>query len=409
MAQEGGSYSLVIRPPNKKTQAIFNFRKDSQSFSFETNKPKLITFENVKVGSSNSLNFSMTLFDNDICFTKVIKVTATTTKIHTFIQLDKPVYKPGDLVQFRILILDQDLKPFHMNNLDVLIIDPVDRVIEKFDDPGEQYLGVFEEKFELAPETALGNWRIKVIVNGKKQQPTVKSFSVIKYTLPLFDVDVKTSQKNILRKSAVKISFDAKYSFGQFVTGHAKLTIKNVESGQVYKSETFENVRDKTEVTYKIIDDLQVEDKEVNVLEATVSYTEPESQVTVNKTTRFNVVSSASHKIVPIHPETFTPGTSFTLGAFVTDWKDKRVLNSTTMVVMTYAFKMDKLRLKTVKVMKKLRNGAVEHVLDVFENVTGIDVSIKFDDSKLYKMTILPGAATAFGRDALAVEYSPVR
>ncbi|GFT35849.1 MG2 domain-containing protein [Nephila pilipes] len=47
------------------------------------------------------------------------------SSIVTFVQTDKPIYKPGQTVQFRVLPLDSQLKPLDANSVgDVWIEDP---------------------------------------------------------------------------------------------------------------------------------------------------------------------------------------------------------------------------------------------------------------------------------------------
>ena len=52
----------------------------------------------------------------------------------TFIQTDKSVYKPSDLIKFRILVLNAETKPFeNIKNIEVFVTDGADNRVKQFD------------------------------------------------------------------------------------------------------------------------------------------------------------------------------------------------------------------------------------------------------------------------------------
>ncbi|GFX13513.1 pregnancy zone protein [Trichonephila clavipes] len=88
------------------------------------------------------------------------------------IQTDKPLYKPGQDVNFRVLKLDQNLRPSNRANdtADVYVNDPQGTRLFQF--KGVHLgRGIQQEQFPLADEPALGSWTITVD-SGKDSQST---------------------------------------------------------------------------------------------------------------------------------------------------------------------------------------------------------------------------------------------
>lgn len=62
-------------------------------------------------------NFTLTVNMKDENFEQSVDIITTTKRYSVFIQTDKFVYKPSDKIQFRILIVDNEKKPFKVKKL----------------------------------------------------------------------------------------------------------------------------------------------------------------------------------------------------------------------------------------------------------------------------------------------------
>jgi CD109 antigen len=80
-----------------------------------------------------------------------------------FIQTDKALYKPGDNVQFRILVVDGNTRPLDLskNSVKVWIIDSNSNKIKEWKDV-KITNGVFKSELKLSREPAFGNWTLKL-------------------------------------------------------------------------------------------------------------------------------------------------------------------------------------------------------------------------------------------------------
>lgn len=108
--------------------------------------------------------------------------------ISGLIQLDKPVYKPGDTVHFRVVVLDIELKPpANVKTVNVKVYDSKRNQIRKWSSASLN-VGVFEGKLDIAPSPFLGMWNIEVAVDGNHL--VSKTFEVKEYVLSGLNVDV---------------------------------------------------------------------------------------------------------------------------------------------------------------------------------------------------------------------------
>ncbi|XP_061515835.1 thioester-containing protein 1 allele S3-like [Anopheles gambiae] len=139
------------------------------------------------------------------------------------IQVDKPVFKPGDTVNFRVIVLDTELKPpAKVKTVHVTIRDPQRNVIRKWS-TAKLYTGVFEGDLQIAPTPMLGVWNILVQVEG--EELVSKTFEVKEYVLSMFDVQVMPSVIPLKKHQALNLTIEAYYHFGKPVQGVAKVEL----------------------------------------------------------------------------------------------------------------------------------------------------------------------------------------
>ncbi|GIY82567.1 alpha-1-inhibitor 3, partial [Caerostris extrusa] len=137
------------------------------------------------------------------------------------IQTDKPMYKPGQEVLFRVLKLDSSLRPSSKSNdsADVYVEDPKGTRLFQF--LGVQLgKGMVQLKFLLADEPVKGSWRITVS-SGKDTEST--TFDVKEYRLPKFEVSINFPSFVLRNAKMIPVSVCAKYTYGKPVVGKLNL------------------------------------------------------------------------------------------------------------------------------------------------------------------------------------------
>ncbi|KAG5869783.1 hypothetical protein JTB14_022628 [Gonioctena quinquepunctata] len=140
-----------------------------------------------------------------------------TRVVRTFIDTDRGIYKPGEKIKFRILVLDQKLLPINTKIQKIRIINPADISVAIWEDVVLEN-GLVSLEYEMVQEAMIGKWKIET--SGKK-----KSFEVSKYTLPRFRINL-LHPKLIYRKTeSFRVSVCAEYSYGRYVEGLAFVKI----------------------------------------------------------------------------------------------------------------------------------------------------------------------------------------
>lgn len=101
-----------------------------------------------------------------ITFDRSVNLDLNLKKFSTFIQTDKAIYKPGDKIQFRVLVLDANTKPYDTTKIAVHINDGGQNRIKQFSNVKLEK-GVYQDELQLSDSPVLGNWNVIVEVEGK--------------------------------------------------------------------------------------------------------------------------------------------------------------------------------------------------------------------------------------------------
>ncbi|NWT96523.1 A2MG protein, partial [Urocynchramus pylzowi] len=126
-----------------------------------------------------------------------------------FIQTDKPIYKPGQTVLFRIVSLDEDFRPVNE-------MDPKKNRLYQWTN-AELEMGFIQLFFNLTSEPIQGTYTVVAQkASGKKVQ---HSFSVEEYVLPKFEVTVKMPKVISILDEELKVTVCGLYTFGKPVPG----------------------------------------------------------------------------------------------------------------------------------------------------------------------------------------------
>ncbi|NXP73779.1 A2MG protein, partial [Ramphastos sulfuratus] len=126
-----------------------------------------------------------------------------------FIQTDKPIYKPGQTVLFRIVSLDKNFRPLNE-------VDPKKNRLYQWTKV-ELKRGLTQLFFNLTFEPMQGTY---TVVAQKASGKTVRHpFSVEEYVLPKFEVTVKMPKVITILDEKLKVTVCGLYTFGKPVPG----------------------------------------------------------------------------------------------------------------------------------------------------------------------------------------------
>lgn len=142
------------------------------------------------------------------------------------ITLDKSLYKPGDTVQFRVLVTDFISDRPLSDDVEVRIFDGRENQVYKKTLTTSEF-GIASGSFTLADRVNSGTYTIKVRSGSKTY---VKEFEVKPYKLPKFEVTITTDREEYRVGDELQGTVRAEYFFGQPVKGGAV----EVQCGEAY-------------------------------------------------------------------------------------------------------------------------------------------------------------------------------
>ncbi|KAK2528121.1 ovostatin-like isoform X1 [Columba livia] len=139
-----------------------------------------------------------------------------------FVQTDKPIYKPGQKVMFRVVALDSQFRPVQETYPRITIEDPEQNKIFQWLDVAPKH-GIVQLSFPLIPEPILGSYHI--MVERKSGENKYQYFTVEEYVLPKFEVITSVPQRISFFDEEIRVNVCASYTYGQPVQGNAQINV----------------------------------------------------------------------------------------------------------------------------------------------------------------------------------------
>ncbi|KFV85384.1 Ovostatin, partial [Struthio camelus australis] len=139
-----------------------------------------------------------------------------------FVQTDKPIYRPGQSVLFRVVALDLNFKPVQEMYPLITIQDPRGNRIFQWQNVTSK-MNIVQIEFPLTEDPILGNY--KIIIAKKSGDKTDHSFFVEEYVLPKFDVTVTVPESLTVMDTDFTVKVCGVYTYGQPVEGKVQLSV----------------------------------------------------------------------------------------------------------------------------------------------------------------------------------------
>ncbi|XP_057300499.1 alpha-2-macroglobulin-like protein 1 isoform X4 [Hydractinia symbiolongicarpus] len=135
--------------------------------------------------------------------------------LNIFIQTDRPIYKPGQKIQFRVIVVTHTLKPYEGKLEKVVIENPSGSRMRQWKDVDLEE-GFASLELKTSEKPVMGTWKIKVELKTYKKELKV---DVKKYVLPKFQVTVNPPSFASELQKTLEFEVCAKYSYGKNVYG----------------------------------------------------------------------------------------------------------------------------------------------------------------------------------------------
>ncbi|KAL1279110.1 hypothetical protein QQF64_025783 [Cirrhinus molitorella] len=135
----------------------------------------------------------------------------------TFIQTDKPIYNPGQTVNFRVVTMDAKFVPLDQMYGLVMVEDYNGNRINQWTNVSSTRW-ILQLSHQLNSEAQVGMYSLRAFI-GERMISQV--FEVKKYVLPKFSVTETVPQMHSVGDVGLKVEACAKYTYGQPVPGQA--------------------------------------------------------------------------------------------------------------------------------------------------------------------------------------------
>ena len=206
ISKDGNLKVELLNSQGKKIKGI------KQKYKLEEGKDVTVSIPLSKEIESGNYSLKLTATDGLLKDSKEIDVSVVNgTKENVIISLDKGIYKPGDVVNFRAMFLSKKDDTPISEDVTISIYDGNENrvFIEK---TKSSEFGIISGKFELADEVNSGEY--KIVVETKATQQT-KIFNVNPYIIPTFEAKIATDKETYVIGETAHISLNAKYFFGE--------------------------------------------------------------------------------------------------------------------------------------------------------------------------------------------------
>ncbi|XP_036379385.1 alpha-2-macroglobulin-like [Megalops cyprinoides] len=156
------------------------------------------------------------------CLSKETKILIKPTTYFTIIQTDKPVYKPGQTVQFRVVSLDSSLASYSQVYRTVELQDAERNRIAQWLNQSTTS-GILDLSHPTTTEAKQGVYTITTWT--EKDEKTTHTFEIIEYVLPKFEVNVHLPDIITALDTEVTVKICGKYTYGKPVLGTVKIVV----------------------------------------------------------------------------------------------------------------------------------------------------------------------------------------
>ncbi|XP_056612696.1 alpha-2-macroglobulin-like protein 1 [Triplophysa dalaica] len=147
---------------------------------------------------------------------KTTRILINPPKKLVFIQTDKPIYKPGETVKFRIVSLDSNFLTHNQRFQTVELRDPNSNRIGQWLNQTTRN-GILDHFHRMTPQAAEGNYVITAW--DKNNQQTTHYFEIKGYVLPKFDVNVNLPPIITPTNKEFMLHICAQYTYGKGIQG----------------------------------------------------------------------------------------------------------------------------------------------------------------------------------------------
>ncbi|KTF79137.1 hypothetical protein cypCar_00028424, partial [Cyprinus carpio] len=221
----GGSTETLcaqIHEPKETLSIVVTLRTDNRNLtilqqgSIKKDFYKCVTFKVPVVTVESVASVDFVIRGGETSLNNNTKILIIPSKNLIFIQSDKPIYKPGQTIKFRIVSLDSNFLPRNQMFQTVELQDPYSNRIGQWLNQATR-IGILDLSHSMSPEAAEGFYTITAW--DEKNQQISHSFEIKEYVLPKYEVNISFPSIITILDKEVTLKVCAKYTYGKPVLG----------------------------------------------------------------------------------------------------------------------------------------------------------------------------------------------
>ncbi|XP_073673368.1 alpha-2-macroglobulin-like protein 1 [Garra rufa] len=233
----GGSTETLCAQINELKQPlsiVVTLRTDKQNLtilqqgSIIKDFYKCVPFKVPVVTESSVASVDVVIRGGKIFLNKTTKILINPPQNLLFIQSDKPIYKPGQTIKFRIVSLNSNFLPQKRVFQTVELQDPYSNRIGQWLNRTTR-IGILDLSHSMSPEAAQGYYTITAW--DAQNQQISHSFEIKEYVLPKYEVNIDFPTIITVQDKEVTLKVCAKYTYGKPVLGSVNAEV----CGQSYE------------------------------------------------------------------------------------------------------------------------------------------------------------------------------
>lgn len=308
---------------NVRLQAVLENTEDPTQLH-ET-KPTTLNRRSVKkidfnVGSIPKGEYQLTVrsLENSFSFEEFIDLEYNPKTMSLFLQTDKPVYKPGDILKFRVVAVDVDTRPVtSIKTVSVALDDSEGNSIRKW--PFAQLnKGVFESAVQLSSSPPLGKWKLSV--NATAYVNVSNTIEVKEYVLPKYFVKAYPSRVLLATEKKVSITIETAYTFGKPVDGTVELQLFLDDTIRKPDFSKKARITGQTTLDFNLRDEVDFDnDENVKYITAKVAVMETFTNRSINITEQIPIYRFPYTVTTQLSSPAFRPGVPYRVSLVVKD------------------------------------------------------------------------------------------
>ncbi|XP_030632184.1 complement C4-A isoform X2 [Chanos chanos] len=205
-------------------QALVKLKVDPTRYPDSVNKKKNIHPDFVQLVAESKDVFQQT---------QRAKIRLSSKKGYIFIQTDKPIYNPGENVNFRVFTLDNYLLPTD----EVISIQIFNSRNVRVYSQDVQSAQILQKNIHIPDVEPAGLWKIVASFLKSPLSASSVEFDVRDYVLPSFEVKIEAPKPYLtLREESFSFTVSARYTYGKGISGiaYVRFGLNNEDGDRLY-------------------------------------------------------------------------------------------------------------------------------------------------------------------------------